>query len=139
MASRNPSGDVSTSIPWVVRAHFFFTFSIFAFSYYKIHEAITISKEGKLCHCSNCMRKRVLRAGSWLGKIKISLSWFQQHFLKPSSKCWFLVALPHVRLNKQTPAGVMNGTGEADPLEIVRSEVRLPYLEPCVMASSVTS
>lgn len=24
----------------------------------------------------------------------------------------------------------MNGTGEADPLEIVRSEVRLPHLEP---------
>lgn len=27
----------------------------------------------------------------------------------------------------------MNRTGEADPLEIVRSEVRLPYLEPFVM------
>ena len=29
----------------------------------------------------------------------------------------------------------MNGTGEADLLEIVWSEVRLPYLEPFVMAS----
>ena len=28
----------------------------------------------------------------------------------------------------------MNGTGETDPLETVRSEVRLPYLEPFVMA-----
>ena len=85
VTSRNPSGDVSTSKPWVVRAHFFFTFSVFAFAYYKIHGATTISKESKLCHCSNCMGKCVLRAGTWLGKIKISLSWFQQHFLKPSS------------------------------------------------------
>lgn len=43
--------------------------------------------------------------------------------------------LPHFQLNYHTSLGGMNGTGEMDPLEIVRSEMRLPYIEPFAMAS----
>jgi hypothetical protein len=80
------------------------------------------------------MRKHLLRAGSWLDDIKISLSQFQPHLLKPQlGLLVFSLVLPHFRLNKHL-AGVMNGAGEAGLLEIVRSEVRLPYLEPFVTA-----
>lgn len=81
------------------------------------------------------MRKHLLKAGSWLGNIKISLFPVPAVFPEvqvPNSGLSLM--LPHFRLNEQTSAGVMNGTGEADPLEIVRSEVRLPHLESFVMA-----
>lgn len=130
VASRNPLVIFpSPNLGWL--EHISFSLSPSAFFYYKIHGAIAISKESKLCHCSNCMRKRVLRAGSWLGVIKISLSWFESISWSPVPNAGFSLVLPHFRQINSLQQEWWMGTGEADPLETVRSEVRLPYLEPC--------
>lgn len=85
---------------------------ILAFFWDEPHRAIIISKGRKQCHCWDGMRKWLLRAGSWLDNIKISLSPFQPHVCDVG----FSLVSPHFRLNKQTSAEMMNGTGEEGPL-----------------------